>query len=76
MTTVFLPSSGAARRPSAAAAGTTIAAADTADAASANADTADDAAAYLASIRDPAGVFYRYSLATSVLRGQNKKDLP
>ena len=41
-----------------------------------NADTADDAAAYLASIRDPAGVFYRYSLATSVLRGQNKKDLP
>jgi len=40
------------------------------------ANGAEEADAYVASIQDPAGVFYRYSLATSVLRGQNKKDLP
>jgi F420-non-reducing hydrogenase small subunit len=40
------------------------------------ADRADEAEAYVASIHDPAGVFYRYTLATSVLRGQNKKELP
>jgi F420-non-reducing hydrogenase small subunit len=34
------------------------------------------AEAFVASLADPAGTFYRYSLATSVLRGQNKKDLP
>jgi len=40
------------------------------------ANASGDAEDYVASIVDPAGTFYRYSLATSVLRGQNKKDLP
>jgi hypothetical protein len=40
------------------------------------ANGAEEAGAYVASIQDPAGVFYRYSLATSVLRGHNKKELP
>lgn len=40
------------------------------------ANRADEAETFVASIQDPAGVFYRYSLATSVLRGDNKKEIP